>query len=209
MHVSNIQSTPCNKSLPASHSFTSYTAGVMIAYSAVKKAIHGLPFAEDVDLLNKCISVLSYCALKDAMAARFRDLLTRQFVDLQELLVSDGNSPQDLETEKPALPNILFSFNSGSSKLHFTARSLLNLIHRPFSGFSDTSMEATLSNRAETTMGTHLEWEWELKGSKCAENLMESDAVGETGEETDAAVKRLMLQPQGAAWTIWTTPVGT
>jgi hypothetical protein len=181
----------------------------MIAYGAVKKAIHGLPFAVDVDLLNKCISVLSYCALKDTMAARFRDLLTRQLVDLQELLVSGGNSPQDPETEKPASPDILFSFDSGSSKLHAAARGLLNLIHRPFSGFSDTSMEATLSNRAETTMGTHLEWEWELKGSKCAEKLMKPEAVGGTGGDTDAALERLMLQPQGAPWTIWTTPVGT
>lgn len=180
----------------------------MIAYGAVQKAIQSLSFAEDLELLNKCIIVLSYCALKDALAGRFRDLLTSQLDDLQRLHVPETNSRHGSMLDEAALPDILFTFDSGSSKLHAAARGLLNLIHRPFSGLSDISTQATLSNRVETTLGTHLEWEWELKSSDCVEKT--TDPMEVCGRDAVSAplAEPLLLQSQGGAWSVWTPPIG-
>lgn len=198
---------PCSQKLILRCSFTSYTAGVMIAYGAVQKAIHGLPFVNDIELLHKCISVLSYCALKDAMAARFRGLLTGYLDELREVEDSDSYQASDTATEASALDFVLFDFAEGSSKLHNTARTLLSLIHRPFSGLGGIATQSALSKRAET-MGTHLEWEWELKGDKCLDYTAGSKDVSSTRAASEEAIKRLMSQLEGTAWSLWTPPVG-
>jgi hypothetical protein len=82
------------------------------------------------------------------------------------------------------------------------------LIHHPFSGLGDIATQSTLSNRAETTMGTHLEWEWELKGDTCLDDMGGPKYVCGTDAPTEDGVKRLVSQPEGAAWSVWTPPVG-
>jgi hypothetical protein len=171
----------------------------MIAYGAVQKAIHGFSILNDTKLLNKCINVLSYCAQKDAMAGRFRNLLIGHLDELRELDTSDSYSFTDSATEASALEEVLFDFETGSSKLHNSARTLLSLIHRPFSGLGDIATQSTLSNRAEATMGTHPEWEWELKGDRCFDNMAELGVVCGTDAVSKDAVERLMSQPEGAA----------
>jgi hypothetical protein len=179
----------------------------MIAYGAVQKAIHGLAFATDMELLHKCINVLSYCAQKDAMAERFRILLNCQLDELQRLHISDNHPKNDPIADRLALHRVLFDFDSGSSKLHDSARKLLNLIHRPFAGLNGIKPRATLSNRAETTMGTHLEWAWEFKNSNHFEKMPEQEVLGGTSTDIlDAAVDPL-LQSAGAPWSTWTPPV--
>jgi hypothetical protein len=204
MHVSWSQSALGSQGLLLTRSFTSYTAGVMIAYGASQKALHGLAFSDDIELIGKCISLLSYCALEDAVAGRFRDLLNRQLGNLQRLPIPDRNSPEENPAGQPTFSDILFDFDSGPSQLRSTARNLLGLIHRPFSGLGEVSIEATLSNRTETTMGTHLEWEWELKNHKNTGDLMDLESSNVTSGETDSTGKSPLLQPLGAAWTTWT-----
>jgi hypothetical protein len=179
----------------------------MIAYGAVQKAIHGLSFVTDMELLDKCIGVLSYCAQKDAMAERFRVLLSCQLDELQKLHVLDGDLKTDPVADRLALHRVLFDFDSGSSKLHNTARKLLHLIHRPFAGLSEIKPKATLSNRAETTMGTHLEWAWEFKDSNNFEKVPEPEIPhGTSVGILDGAIDPL-LPSAGAPWSMWTPPV--
>ena len=187
-------------------SFTSYTAGVMIAYSAVQKAIHDQPFAMDLELLNKCIKVLAYCALNDPMAGRFRDLLNHQFTDLQEHSVSLlATTELDHPMNKTKFADTLFTFDP-TSKLHAASQRLLNLIQRPFSGLGDIPEHATLSNRAETGVGAHLEWQWELKDGNDVNEMVEPKEVcaGACASVEDAMAGQL----GGGAWSTWTPAVG-
>ncbi|KAL1800093.1 hypothetical protein ACET3X_000435 [Alternaria dauci] len=46
---------------------TPYTAGVMIAHKASRNALNNKPFVNYLALLGKCIGVLRYCAIKDAL----------------------------------------------------------------------------------------------------------------------------------------------
>jgi hypothetical protein len=119
----------------------------MIAYGAVQKVIHGFSILNDTKLLNNCINVLSYRAQKDAMAGRFRNLLIGHLNELRELDTSDSYSSTD------SVEEVLFDFETGSSKLHNSARTLLSLIHRPFSGLGDIATQSTMSNRAEFNDG--------------------------------------------------------
>jgi hypothetical protein len=187
-------------------SFTSYTAGVMIAYGAVQKAVHGWPFSTDMVMLHKCIDVLSYCAQKDAMAGKLRILLNRQLEELQKLHASQSDSSMHAVADRTALHDVLFSFDPGSSKLHDSARKLLNLIHRPFAGLSHIEAKDTLSNRAETTMGTHLEWAWEFRNSQSLEKMAESEApCGKAPRTEGDGIDPVILQSAGAsAWSTWT-----
>jgi hypothetical protein len=196
--------------LTLAYSFTSYTAGVMIAYGAVQKAVHGLSFAFDMEVLNKCIEVLTYCARKDAMAGKFRVLLTRQLDELHELHVS-ANTRMDAEADRTAQNDVLFRFNPGSSKLHDSVRKLLNLIQRPFAGLSDTDAKDIMSNRAETTMGTHLEWAWEFKRSQNLKTMAESETpCGKSPRTLDDGVDPIVMESAGAAaWSTWTPSAGT
>jgi hypothetical protein len=196
--------------LTLAYRFTSYTAGVMIAYGAVQKAVHGLSFASDMELLSKCIEVLSYCARKDAMAGKFRVLLNRQLDELHELHVSE-NARMDATADRTALHDVLFRFDRGSSKLHDSVRKLLNLIQRPFAGLSDIDAKDTMSNRAETTMGTHLEWAWEFKKSLIPETMSESEApYGKNPRTLDDGVDPIIIDSAGAAaWSTWTPSAGT
>ncbi|KAF2124619.1 hypothetical protein P153DRAFT_123216 [Dothidotthia symphoricarpi CBS 119687] len=181
--------------------FTSYTAGIMIAYYATQKALHGLSYATDVDLLSKCISVLAYCAEKDTLAAKFRDILTAHIRVLKEV---------EYESAAAYVPiaDVLFTMHSGGTRLHHAARDLLCLTHRPFSGLKNIPARATLSNRAETTMGTHLEWEWELRSSEdvqdhAASGHLRSCDAGTGGEQSFG---QFLPQAQAGAWSIWTEP---
>jgi hypothetical protein len=187
------------------YSFTFYTAGVMIAFEAVQKAIHGLAFATDMDLVDKCLGVLSYCALRDGLAGRFRDILNGELDGLRQMRESNMTS---FTTGEAAVDDITFDFDAGSSHLHLTARRLLNLIHRPFSGLNDTATFSTSSNRAETAPGSHLEWEWELKGSKILDSTSQPPATQGMSAGTSEEVQRLMQQPEGTAWCTWTPPIG-
>jgi hypothetical protein len=125
----------------------------MIAYGAVQKVIHGFSILNDTKLLNNCINVLSYRAQKDAMAGRFHNLLIGHLNELRELDTSDSYSSTDSATEASAVEEVLFDFETGSSKLHNSARTLLSLIHRPFSGLGDIATQSTMSNRAEFNDG--------------------------------------------------------
>jgi hypothetical protein len=181
----------------------------MIAFGAVQKAIHGLGFVYDMDLIDKCLGVLSYCALRDGLAGRFRDRLSGELNGLRQMRASNGRQQDSLMTDDPIFEDILFEFDAGSSDLHLTARRLLNLIHHPFSGLSDIATGDTLSNPAETIMGTHLEWEWELKGSKILDSISEPPLAQGMCAATSEEVQRLMQQPEGAAWCTWTPSMGS
>ncbi|KAF2828201.1 hypothetical protein CC86DRAFT_320848 [Ophiobolus disseminans] len=188
--------------------FTSYTAGVMVAYGAVQKANHGLSFDSDMELLDKCIRVLSYCALKDAMAGRFRDLLNCQLNALQEAHSAERNAHKNSASKEAAPVDILFTFDSEPSTLHTAARGLLNLIQRPFSGMANIPTQTTLSNRAETTAGAHLEWEYELRGSECADTTREPAETYGVNVEAGVPMDHSMSQPHEGAWTTWTPLIG-
>jgi hypothetical protein len=175
----------------------------MIAYGAAQKATRGLSFSHDMQLLDKCISVLSYCALKDALAGRFRDLLNRQLNDLQKHPTLGSESLAGTPTED-SLSDNLFDFETGSSLLHSTTRNLLSLIHSPFNGLGEISTQATLLNRMETTMGTHLEWEWELKTRKTVDDTMDWEGSCGTACVSGATEKSGLPGSQGGAWTTWT-----
>jgi hypothetical protein len=181
----------------------------MIAYKAVQKAIHGFSIATDMELLHKCISVLSYYAQKDAIAERFRILLNRQLEELRDLHASGDHSGDDAIADKIALHDVLFDFDSGSSKLHGSARELLDLIHRPFAGLSDIEPKATLSNRAEITMGMHLEWAWEFKNTNSFGRMVEPEAPSSASTGILEDTINPLLQSAGTAWSTWTPPVGS
>jgi len=201
------------------YSYTAYTAGVMITHKAMQKALHGISTVEDIELLNKCIGVLDYCALKDALAVKFRSLLTAQMDILRQHDLSNGGVPHGSAIDNLPLHGYLLNFPTGSSRLHKAARYLLQIIHRPFSGLENVPTQKTLSNRAETTMGTHLEWEYELKGRDCVGGGLEDreiaspvDALGEAGNipcttsEQGPYMRQLMGEPGAAAWSTWTPP---
>ncbi|KAL7777733.1 hypothetical protein CFE70_004402 [Pyrenophora teres f. teres 0-1] len=169
--------------------YTAYTAGVMIAHKATQKALHGISIVDDVELLNKCVDVLEYCAQKDALAVKFRNLLTAQVSILQQHDLSGGGFEDTSADDGLPVHIYLLNFPAGSSPLHNAARYLLRIIHRPFSGLDNVLAQKTLSNRAETTMGTHLEWEYELKGRDCLDSELGeediaglADALGESGD---------------------------
>ncbi|CAG5149096.1 uncharacterized protein ALTATR162_LOCUS2297 [Alternaria atra] len=197
--------------------YTSYTAGIMIAHKASQKALNSEPFTYDLVLLSKCISVLEYCAIKDTLAGRFRDILAAHMSGLRDYessLVGGGASAVPLSSSSD---DSLFLFHRGSSELHKAALDLLRTIHHPFSGLKDVITQNTLSNRAETTMGTHLEWEYELESRDDVEarpkgykNADEANAKIEpltplcSSSEQDNSMQKLLAQPQGEAWTTWT-----
>jgi hypothetical protein len=188
--------------------FTSYTAGVMVAYEAAQKAIHGLPITADLEILRKSLNVLSYCAGKDVLAGRLHDLLNSELEGLQEVITHDSHPENRPNTGDPVSHHVLFNFEVGSSKLHIAARRLLSLIQRPFSGLTNVERHSTLSNRAETTMGTHLEWQWELRTSGYLDNLTQSQNACGTESTVAKAVEELKQKPAGSAWVTWTPSVG-
>lgn len=151
-----------------------------------------------------CIKVLSYCSLKDAMACRFCNLLTSHLDELREVSLSKSLSDEETMSDEVALEDVLFDFGPGSTAIQDSARKLLNLIHRPFSGLGPISAHSTLSNPAETTMGTHLEWEWELKGDVRLNDMPESNESGQLNVSLNGAAGNLLSQPEDAAWHIWT-----
>jgi hypothetical protein len=175
----------------------------MIAYAAAQSATRSLSFSHDMQLLNKCISVLSYCARKDALAGRFRDLLNRQLTDLQKHNILGSESPTGTPIEDTWSED-LFNFETDSSLLRPTIRNLLSLIRSPFNGLGDISAQETILNRAETTMGTHFEWQWELEERKAADNLMDWEGPSETACLPDATGSSSLPGPQGSTWTTWT-----
>jgi hypothetical protein len=129
-----------------------------------------------------CISVLSYGALKGAMAGRFRNLLNSRLDELRKVNTTNSLSSAESASGETVLDDVLFDYVPYSSKLQDSARKLLNLIHRPFGGLEDIVPHANLPNRSETTMGTHLEWEWELRGDGCLHNMVElKDVCGSAG----------------------------
>jgi len=176
----------------------------MIAYKAVQKASHGFPIAHDMELLDMCIKVLSYCSLKDAMAGRFRNLLTSHLDELREVSMSSSLPDYNTTIDEVALEDVLFDFGPGSNAIQDSARKLLNLIHRPFSGLGTVTAQSTLSNPAETTMGTHLEWEWELKGDVCLSNMTDSNESGQSNFMPDDFTSDIFPEPENAAWHVWT-----
>ena len=198
-------------------SYTSYTAGIMIAHKASQNALHNEPFANGMVLLSKCIGVLGYCAIKDALAGKFHDILTEHMSMLRQYestLARSGNSATPLSSSSN---DSLFIFQRGPSNLHIAALDLLRTIHHPFGGLRDVTAQNTLSNRAETTMGTHLEWEYELESRDLAQARPKDSKLADTvdakiesmtplcsSSEQDAPMQKLLAQPQGEAWTKWT-----
>ena len=191
----------------------------MIAHKAAQKALHGSSYLEDLETLNKCIGILHFCAQKDALAGKFQNLLTGHMSALRESNYPPNGLRGSSAPASPSMNDYLFTFNPGPSKLQATAQELLKIIHRPFSSLKNIVTQKTLSNRAETTMGTHLEWEYELKGSDCAEDLLMSqrasssrtgldgsDAQLHTDYASGSSAKRQCLQPGAEAWSKWTPP---
>ena len=163
----------------------------MIAYYAAQKALHGLSCATDIELLSKCIRVLTYCAEKDILAGKFRNTLSDHLRTLRE--DKSGSTVAYVP-----MADVLFTLHQGTTNLHHAARDLLCLIHSPFRGLQNLHAQATLSNRTETTMGSHLEWEWEL-------NNLDS-ACGDASNNKERPSRLLHAQPQGGAWSTWTPP---
>ncbi|KAI4955230.1 hypothetical protein J4E91_001088 [Alternaria rosae] len=197
--------------------YTAYTAGVMIAHQASQKALNNEPFTNDVELLGKCIGVLEYCAIKDTLAEKFRSILAAYLKMLQGHKLTMGDSGDFATPPTSSSSDSLFIFHRGSSKLHVAALGLLQTIQRPFSGLKDVATTTTLSNRAETSMGTHLEWEYELKNRDGSEAPQEehhsahaTDDICEPTKtlcssfEQDHSSQKLPVQPSEEAWTKWT-----
>ncbi|RYO02259.1 hypothetical protein AA0120_g409 [Alternaria tenuissima] len=197
--------------------YTSFTAGIMIAHKASQNALHNEPFAHGMVLLSKCIGVLGYCAIKDALAGKFHDILTEHMSMLRQYESTLARSGNSVAPSSSSSNDSLFSLQRGSSNLHIAALDLLRTIHHPFGGLRDVTAQNTLSNRAETTMGTHLEWEYELESRDLAQaqpkDSQLADAVDAkiepmtplcSSSEQDAPMQKLLAQPQGEAWTKWT-----
>lgn len=203
--------------LTQNSSYTAYTAGVMIAHQASQKALNNEPFTNDVELLGKCIGVLEYCAIKDTLAGKFRSILAAYLKMLQDHKLTMGDSEDFAAPPTSSSSDSLFIFHRGSSELHVAALGLLQTIQRPFSGLKDVATTTTFSNRAETSMGTHLEWEYELKNRDGSEaSLNEHDSAHATDDiceptktlcssfEQDHSLQKLPVQPSEEAWTKWT-----
>ncbi|KAF1947555.1 hypothetical protein EJ02DRAFT_92320 [Clathrospora elynae] len=203
--------------------YTAYTAGVMVAYKAAQKALYGRPFADELELLNKCISVLDFCAHKDAAACKFRDILAFHLKTLQDHHVATDGLYDSATPEDVPMADYLFTFHNGTSELHIAARDLLRVIHHPFSGLENVANQKTLSNMAETTLGAHLEWAYELNGVDCAYQQESSEHPGPTnvipepinmdgatsGQDAstqDMSMQNMSAQPQGIPWSTWTPP---
>ncbi|CAN9230008.1 unnamed protein product [Alternaria alternata] len=197
--------------------YTSYTAGIMIAHKASQNALHNEPFAHGMVLLSKYIGVLGYCAIKDALAGKFHDILTEHMSMLRQYESTLARSGNSATPSSSSSNDSLFIFQRGSSNLHIAALNLLRTIHHPFGGLRDVTAQNTLSNRAETTMGTHLEWEYELESRDLAQARPKDSKLADTvdakiesmtplcsSSEQDAPMQKLLAQPQGEAWTKWT-----
>ena len=177
----------------------------MTAYVAVQKALCGVSFNDDVELLNKSIRVLTYCALRDSLASKFQKVLETHLDTLYKYATIASKDSDDTRIQDTPMAEILFTRHEGASELHVASSHLLHLTHQPFSSFPAVSAEATLSNRAETTMGTHLEWEWELKGGQCTAGAAKpKEACGMSSDCAPEASAK--LQPQGGPWSMWTPP---
>ncbi|KAH8643551.1 hypothetical protein IG631_01014 [Alternaria alternata] len=197
--------------------YTSYTAGIMIAHKASQNALHNEPFAHGMVLLSKCIGVLGYCAIKDVLAGKFHDILTEHMSMLRQYESTLARSGNSATPSSSSSNDSLFIFQRGSSNLHIAVLNLLRTIHHPFGGLRDVTAQNTLSNRAETTMGTHLEWEYELESRDLAQARPKDSKLADTvdakiesmtplcsSSEQDAPMQKLLAQPQGEAWTKWT-----
>jgi hypothetical protein len=189
----------------------------MIAHQASQKALHNELHTNDVELLRKCIGVLEYCAIKDTLARKFRDILEAHLKMLRDHRPTTRDSGNIATAPTPSSSDSLFSFHRGSSELHIAASDLLRTIHRPFSGLKDVATRNTLSNRAETTMGTHLEWEYELKNRDDPEAPLKehggTDAHDVRCEPSDLlcsplkqndSLEKMLAQPEEEAWSKWT-----
>jgi hypothetical protein len=178
----------------------------MITYGAIQKALSGLnpsSWADDMHLIAKCMRTLAYCAEKDALAAVFRNSLSTYITVLQSL---DGSNSTSAQNDGTSLADILFTIHPGKTDLHAAARDLLRFMHRPFGGLQKPPLQATVGNCMEAALGTHIEWQWELKSNNCVAAQMESKTVTEDEPMVDVQQQQKQQQHGLQGWTTWTPP---
>ncbi|PVH91521.1 hypothetical protein DM02DRAFT_338884 [Periconia macrospinosa] len=108
------------------HRFTAYTACIMIMYCTVQKALTGVDASQwsgDIELMSRCLRILSCCAQKD-------QLLTRLSTFATILQSHKQHRATTTLTKIPPLGDILFTVYSGTTELHILAKDLLGLMHQ-------------------------------------------------------------------------------
>ncbi len=210
MHVG--RSTPPYPTLLMEFRYSAYTSGIMIAYSACQKALAGSAYDHELAFLSGCVEVLAYCSARDDFALSFHDNLKSHLARLLQHSPSPKSDEGKRPMERSATNEALFITHSGTTQLHSMASDLLQLIHRPFSGLPKVVPRKTLSHQAETIMGTHLEWEWELAmGQQSSlDGLMDSTHV-QSPPPAATEIKKLLLSlqtpPQREPWSTLTPPI--
>ncbi|CAI6336424.1 unnamed protein product [Periconia digitata] len=123
------------------HRYTAYTACIMITYCAVQKALNGLDVTKDVELILRCLRILSCCAQKDELSGVLLLPLSKFTTVLQahekhwaaEEILKTVNINRATEIAKDiSLGDLLLTPHSGTTELHAVSRDLLSLMHRTF-----------------------------------------------------------------------------
>jgi hypothetical protein len=176
--------------------FTSYTAGILILHEIVRKALNEhnpSTWEDDMPLVSSCIDVLEYCTNIDRAAGRFKDVLsTYRKIILAEQPGLEARHHQkgqpDKKRQRQKSPiDCLFRLPAGESDLHKAARDLIRLMHQPFGSACSTlkadaesrtlPIQTTLVDWMETSIGPHLEWEWENRKASGKQSSKDSRLV--------------------------------
>lgn len=142
--------------------FTSYTAGIMITHHAARQILFHQTCTQEMELSKKSLAVLSYCAEKNSCAQIFHSNLSTH-LDVLQSLRSPSAESHDTATSASPLIKTLFGPCTGPAEIHSLADNLLDAICHPLGNLPSAHAQASFGNQAEMIMGTHLEWQWELR----------------------------------------------
>lgn len=179
----------------------------MVAYVGVQKALCGMPVTEDVELLQKCTKAQYHCAERSAVASKFHGVLQAHLDLLEEHVKSTPTDNDATKAKELPLGDVLFTLHEGTSELHAAARRLLRLTQRPLVGIEEYSDDAAMFNSDESTAGSHLEWEYELKGCTFAgSNQAVSGKMDQQvpAQKSTKPKQQYFSQPLGEAWSTFT-----
>lgn len=179
----------------------------MTAHLAARKALLGFSYADDVALVRKSIAVLAYCAEQDNCAQIFHDSLQDSLSPLEEYRSPVEGSAIVSSASEPSIHYVLYSSRVEMTSLDYAAQDLLRVICRPLENLPSMSTKASFANQAEMIMGTHLEWEWELKNSdQLSHTTLQEPTKRSAAPEAAAIFTHSSTPPHRTPWTTFTPP---
>ncbi|PVI04783.1 hypothetical protein DM02DRAFT_668745 [Periconia macrospinosa] len=123
--------------------FTAYTSSIMLSYHAAQDLLSGLSPSGNLDLISRCLRILTYCAQKDETSASLLTLVVRFTGVLQAFEVEVGDSTsamkmaekrRRIDGEEYILGDVIFTVYPGTTELHDVARELVGLMGRGVGG---------------------------------------------------------------------------